>query len=245
MRQEIPATHQNKASQDCTHNSSGSDSLYIHHVNPCCTNAVLLLVQFSCSERWGMQKSSLQDFSEKGCWISAAHHCLPIFSDRLRPQSTTQDAPTCHQCLDSTLQRVHFTISTHHLTSPFIHKNKNLAQDQPDRRMSSVDAHGVSSCLGCSRILRHLISFFLTSSQDFRSRKNMKKPWDKKFQPHLRTRPVKPKKPSVACWPRKSQPVPTRKDGCPLDFESWTHYLPLASVIIDPFAIWKNVFSRL
>ena len=72
-------------------------------------------------------------------------------------------------------------------TSPFIHKNKNLAQDQPDGRKSSVDAHGVSSCLGCSRILRHLISF-LTSSQDFRSRK---KPWDKKFQPHLRTRPVK------------------------------------------------------
>ena len=170
MRQEIPATHQNKASQDCTHNSSGSDSLYIHHVNPCCTNAVLLLVQFSCSERWGMQKSSLQDFSEKGCWISAAHHCLPIFSDRLRPQSTTQDAPTCHQCHDSTLQRVHFTISTHHLTSSYIHKNKNLAQDQPDGRKSSVDAHGVSSCLGCSRILRHLISF-LTSSQDFRSRK--------------------------------------------------------------------------
>ena len=33
----------------------------------------------------------------------------------------------------------------------------------------------------------NLISF-LTSSQDFRSRK---KPWDKKFQPHLRTRPVK------------------------------------------------------
>ena len=56
-------------------------------------------------------------------------------------------------------------------TSPYIHKNKNLAQDQPDGRKSSVDAHGVSSCLGCSRILRHLISF-LTSSQDFRSRKN-------------------------------------------------------------------------
>ena len=72
-------------------------------------------------------------------------------------------------------------------TSPFIHKNKNLAQDQPEGRKSSVDAHGVSSCLGCSRILRHLISF-LTSSQDFRSRK---KTWDKKFQPHLRTRPVK------------------------------------------------------
>ena len=59
-------------------------------------------------------------------------------------------------------------------TSPFIHKNKNLAQDQPEGRKSSVDAHGVSSCLGCSRILRHLISF-LTSSQDFRSRKIMEK----------------------------------------------------------------------
>ena len=91
--------------------------LIIRHVNPCCTNAVLLLVQFSCSERWGMQKRSLQDFSEKGCWISAAHHCLPIFSLGLRPQCTTQDAPTCHQCHDSTLPRVHFTIPTHHLLS--------------------------------------------------------------------------------------------------------------------------------
>ena len=28
----------------------------------------------SYSERWGMQKKSLQQISEKGCWISAAHH---------------------------------------------------------------------------------------------------------------------------------------------------------------------------
>ena len=163
--------------------------LIIRHVNPCYTNAVLLLVQFSCSERWGMQKRSLQDFSEKGCWISAAHHCLPIFSLGLRPQSTTQDAPTCHQCLKSWQHSATGPLYNLH-TSPFIHKNKNLAQDQPDGRKSSVDAHGVSSCLGCSRILRHLISF-LTSSQDFRSRKIMKKTWDKKFQPHLTTRPVK------------------------------------------------------
>ena len=160
--------------------------LIIRHVNPCYTNAVLLLVQFSCSERWGMQKRSLQDFSEKGCWISAAHHCLPIFSLGLRPQSTTQDAPTCHQCLKSWQHSATGPLYNLH-TSPFIHKNKDLAQDQPEGRKSSVDAHGVSSCLGCSRILRHLISF-LTSSQDFRSRK---KTWDKKFQPHLTTRPVK------------------------------------------------------
>ena len=115
---------------------------------------------------------SLQDFSEKGCWISAAHHCLPIFSDQIRPHSTTQDAPTCHQCHDSTPERVHFTISTHHLTSSYIHKNKDLAQDQPDGRKSSVDAHGVSSCLGCSRILRHLISFFSHHQRTSKVEKN-------------------------------------------------------------------------
>ena len=27
------------------------------------------------SERWGMQNRSLQEVSEKGCWISADHHC--------------------------------------------------------------------------------------------------------------------------------------------------------------------------
>ena len=114
-----------------------------------------------------MQKRSLQDFSEKGCWISAAHHCLPFFSVGLRLQSTTQDAPTCHQCHDNTLQQVHFTVSTDYLSSTKTTTQHKI--NQPQGRKSSVDAHGVSSCLGCSRILRHLISF-VTSSQDFRSR---------------------------------------------------------------------------
>ena len=65
-------------------------------------------------------------------------------------------------CNRSTLQSPQMTF----------HPQKTTAQhkiNQPQGRKSSVDAHGVSSCLGCSRILRHLISF-VTSSQDFRSR---------------------------------------------------------------------------
>ena len=118
-------------------------------------------------------------------------------------------------------------------TSPFIHKNKNLAQDQPDGRKSSVDAHGLSSCLGCSRILRHLISF-LTSSQDFRSRKIMEKTMGQEIAATPQNKASQAKKTSIACW-WESQPVPT----------SWTHYLPLASVIIDPFAILQCVFQTI
>ena len=118
-------------------------------------------------------------------------------------------------------------------TSSFIHKNKDLAQDQPDGRKSSVDAHGLSSCLGCSRILRHLISF-LTSSQDFRSRKIMEKTMGQEIAATPQNKASQAKKKSIACW-WESQPVPT----------SWTHYLPLASVIIDPFAILQCVFQTI
>ena len=133
-----------------------------------------------------MQKRSLQDFSEKGCWISAAHHCLSPFSVGLCLQSTTH-APTCQQCHGSATGFLNYLH-----TSPIIifhpqRKTSNPAQDQPDGRKSSVDAHAVSSYLGCSRILRHLISFLniITGLPTW------KKTCTRNIQPHLIAKPVK------------------------------------------------------
>ena len=106
----------------------------------------------------GCRKDLFKTSQKKGCWISAAHHCLSPFSVGLCLQSTTH-APTCQQCHGSATGFLNYLH-----TSPIIifhpqRKTSNPAQDQPDGRKSSVDAHAVSSYLGCSRILRHLISF--------------------------------------------------------------------------------------
>ena len=140
--------------------------LIIRHVNPCCTNAVLLLVQFSCSERWGMQKllRAMRD-AEKISSRLLRKRVLDICCSSL-PSNIFPWAPSavynarCPYMSPVSWQHSATGPLYNPHTSSFIHKKKDLAQDQPDGKKSSVDAHGVSSCLGCSRILRHLISFF-------------------------------------------------------------------------------------
>ena len=93
-----------------------------------------------------------------------------------------------HVCIEitttSTMQRRLGKYGTHvHVAT----KLSNVSIQQTCLEKSSVDAHAVSSYLGCSRILRHLISFLniITGLPTW------KKTCTRNIQPHLITKPVK------------------------------------------------------
>ena len=125
------------------------------HVTPMLTSFLYNSIAAQSDE--GCRKDLFKTSQKKGVGYLLLITAFHFFSVGLRLQSTTQDAPTCHQCHDNTLQQVHFTVSTDYLSSTKTTTKHKI--NQPQGRKSSVDAHGVSSCLGCSRILRHLISF--------------------------------------------------------------------------------------